>query len=134
VGLGEHLVEKLTATFVEESEKTRIALSSAFAESLRGQRITGALPRPLAANAINYTVGGRLVGWSLRADTATATINLYDGPAADPARYLGTVELAAGSSQTQWFGPGGIAFVDGLFAEVTGTGVVTGALWIGAVD
>lgn len=138
VGLGEQLVEKLvgnlTSTIVQEAEKTRIALSSAFADSLRGQRITGALARPLTANAQNYGAGGRLVGWSVRADTAAATINLYDGPAADPARYLGTIELAAGSSQTEWFGPGGISFVDGLYAEVTGTGVVTGSVWIGAVD
>jgi len=134
VSIGDALIEKLTSTIVQESEKTRIALSAAFADSLRGQRITGALPRPLTANAVNNTAGGRLAGWSLRADTSTATINLYDGPAADPARYLATIELAAGSSQTEWFGPGGISFVDGLYVEVTGTGAVTGAVWIGAVD
>lgn len=134
MGLGEHLVEKMTSTIVQEAEKTRIALSAAFADSVRGQRITGALPRPLTANAVNYTAGGRLVGWSVRADTAAATINLYDGPAADPARYLGTIELAAGSSQTEWFGPGGISFIESLYVEVAGTGVVTGSVWIGAVD
>lgn len=134
MSIGDALIEKLTSTIVQESEKIRIALSAAFADSLRGQRITGALARPLTANALNYTAGGRLVGWSVRADTNPATINLYDGPAADPARYLGTIELAAGSSQTQWFGPGGVSFVDGLYAEVTGTGAVTGSVWIGAVD
>jgi len=134
VGIGEHLVEKLTSTIVQEAEKTRIALSSAFAESLRGQRITGALPRPITPNAINYSARGRLVGWSLRVDTAAATVNLYDGPAADASRYLGTVELAAGTSSAQWLGPGGVSITDGVFVEVIGTGTVTGALWIGAVD
>ena len=134
MSIGDALIEKLTSTIVQEAEKTRIALSAAFADSLRGQRITGALARPLTVNALNYSAAGRLVGWSVRADTAGATIDLYDGPAADPARYLATIELAAGASDTAWFGPGGISFVDGLYVEVTGTGVVTGSVWIGAVD
>jgi len=134
VSIGDALIEKLTSTIVQEAEKTRLALSAGFAESVRGQRITGALPRTFYPNATAYPAGGRLVGWSLRADTNPATINLYDGPAADPARFLATIELAAGGSQPAWFGPGGISFVDGLYAEVTGTGTVTGALYIGAVD
>jgi hypothetical protein len=128
------LIEKLTGTVVEESAKIRVALEEGFRGSLRGTRLTGALPRPVQANAANYVAPGRLVGWSIRATVGEVVLNLYDGPAADPARFLAAVDLPVGGSQSVWLGPGGVSFVDGVYVEVTGGGTPVGALWIGAVD
>jgi len=133
VGLGEHLVEKLTSTIVQEAEKTRDALSAGFRASVRGQRVQGALSRPVYPNAVNYSGAGRLVGWSIRATGGEVVLNLYDGPAADPDRYIGAVDLAAGTSQTIAI-PHGVSIVEQLFVESTGAGTPVGALWIGAVD
>jgi hypothetical protein len=60
-------IEELAAGVASEGQRTRLELASALAESVRGQRIDGALPRPVRANASNYSAGGRLVGWSIRA-------------------------------------------------------------------
>jgi hypothetical protein len=130
----DHLIEKLTGTVVQEAEKTRLTLEAGFSSSLRGTRLSGALPRPVQPNASAYTAGGRLVGWSIRATGGEVVLNLYDGPAADPARFVAAVDLPTGGSQSQWMGPGGISFVEGLYVESTGAGTPIGALWIGAVD
>lgn len=130
----DHLIEKLTSTVVQESEKTRLALEAGFRSSLRGTRLTGALPRPVQANAANYVAPGRLVGWSIRADSGEVVLNLYDGPAPDPARFLAAIDLPTGGSQSVWLGPGGVSFVDGIYVESTGAGSPVGAVWIGAVD
>lgn len=134
MGYVDSQLEKLTTTFVQEQEKTRIALAEAFHGSLRGQRLTGALPRPVQANAANYTAAGRLVGWSIRANAGELVLNLYDGPAADPARFIGAIDLPAGTSQTVWMGPGGVSLTEGLYVESTGAGTPVGAVWIGAGD
>lgn len=126
-------IEHLAATVALEAALTRTELGAAFAQTLRGSRIDGALPRPLRANAINYGANGRLVGWSLRAVGADATITLHDGqsPDADP---IATVVIPSGTSSTVGAPGSGIGFVDALYAEVATTGSVVGALWIGAVD
>lgn len=131
--VGEALGPLVTA-ITEDGEKTRLALAQAMAESVRGTRIDGALPKPVFANAQAYAAGGRLVGWSVRASGGEVILDLYDGPAADPSRYLGAIDLASGASQTVWMGPGGVSFVDGLYVAASGAGTPLGSVWIGAVD
>jgi len=133
VSIGDALIEKLTSTIVQEAEKTRDALAAGFRASVRGQRLQGALPRPVYPNAVNYSGAGRLVGWSIRATGGEVVLNLYDGPAADPDRYIGAVDLASGASQTISIDHG-VSIVDQLYVESTGAGTPAGALWIGAVD
>jgi hypothetical protein len=64
--------------------------------------------------------GGRLVGWSVRADGGTVQINFRDGRA-DGDVIAVTPLLAAGATRTSAM-PAGVAFAEGLYVEVTGTG------------
>jgi len=78
---------------------------------------------------------GRLVGWSVRAITGAVTVTLSDSRDGT-GEIFATIEIAAGASDTRWFGPGGISFGDGLYVLVSTTtgGVIQGAVWLGAVD
>ena len=78
---------------------------------------------------------GRLVGWSLRAITGAVTVTFADSRD-NSGDIFATIELAAGASDTRWFGPGGVSFGDGLYVQVSTTtsGVIQGAVWLGAVD
>jgi hypothetical protein len=128
----EKKIEKVTETVTVEAARTRSELASTFATSLRGERLTGALPRPIRPNAVQYGTAGRLVGWSLRASAADVTVTFHDGRNAD-ADPLATVVVPAGRSDTTAFP--GVSFVGELYAEVTTAGgTVTGAVWLGAVD
>lgn len=124
----EHVVDTVTT----ESLRTRAELAAAFAESLRGSRLTGALARPIRANADSYGAGGRLVGWSLRSVTADVTVNFRDGRDTD-ADPIATEFIPAGTAKT--VSMPGVSFVDRLYTEViTAGGTVFGAVWIGATD
>ena len=76
---------------------------------------------------------GRLVGWSLTATTNDVTVTLRDSrdTTGDP---IATIVVKAGSDAQQWAGPGGVSFGEGLYADVSGAGTLTGAVWLGAVD
>jgi hypothetical protein len=124
---------ELAVGVATEGQRTRLELASALAESVRGLRIDGALPRVVRANASNYSAGGRLVGWSVQATGGPVRILLHDGQDAS-GDVVAIVDLADQENQSQWMGPGGVSFVDGLYAECTGTGALTGSVWIGAVD
>lgn len=129
-------IEHLASTVVLESQLTRDQLGATFAQTLRGNRLDGALSRPLRVNAINYGANGRLVGWSLRAVAADVTVTLHDGQSTD-ADTIATVFIPSGTSSNVGTPGSGIGFVDALYAEVTlsvATGSVVGALWFGAVD
>lgn len=135
MGWVEDKLEHLSSVVALEGERTRIEMAAGLADTLRGLRIDGARYRPIVPNAVNDNAGGRLVGWSLRADGGDVTVTLHDGYSAD-ADTVATVALAAGQSDTVTVMPAGVSYVDALYAEVTstGAGVVAGALWIGAVD
>jgi hypothetical protein len=133
VGWIENKVEEIAGAVVLEGERTRSELAESFAKTMRGQRIDGALSRPVRPNAANYSARGRLVGWSVQATGGPVRIVVHDGLDAG-GDVIAIVDLADQENQTQWMGPGGVAFVDGLYAECTGTGTLTGAMWIGAVD
>lgn len=125
-------LEKVTETVTSEALRTRAELAASFEGSLRGERLTGSLPRPIRANAVNYGAPGRLVGWSLRAVTADVAVTFHDGRSAadDP---LAVVVIPAGTSSTVSFPA--VSFTSELFAEVvTAGGTVTGAVWLGATD
>lgn len=124
----------LATAVAEDGQKTRLAFAQAMAETVRGLRVAGSLPRPIVGNAVNYSAAGRLVGWSVRAQGGEVVLNLYDGIAPDPSRYLGAIDLASGASQTVSMMPAGVSFVDSLYVESTGAGTPVGAVWIGAVD
>lgn len=126
-------IEQLASTVALEAALTRSELGVTFAQTLRGARLDGALPRPIRANNVNYGAGGRLVGWSLRAVGGDVTLTLHDGQNAD-ADPIATVVIPAGTSSNIGAPGSGVGFVDALYAEVVTTGSVTGALWIGAVD
>jgi hypothetical protein len=127
VSIGDALIEKLTSTIVQEAEKTRLALTAGFADSMRGQRIVGALARQITPNAQNYTAGGQLVGWSVLATGAVRLI-VHDGAtAADPV--IAIVDLVDGENDTTWLGHG-VGFIDGLYIEQVGTGTAAGAFYI----
>lgn len=124
----------LISTVENEGERTRAALSAALQATQRGNRLQGALSRPVTANQVNYAGAGRLVGWSIRASGGEVILDLYDGPNADPNRYVGSIDLASGSSQTVSMAPGGISITEQLYVAASGAGTPLGALWIGAVD
>lgn len=127
--------EHFAATVALEQAHTREAFAAGLAEFVRGQRVTGAIRRPVHGPGQLYTVSGRLVGWSLRAAGGTATVDLYDGHD-NTGDLLASISLAAGASDAQTMMPAGVTFADGVYADVTLAGGATllGAVWIGAVD
>lgn len=129
----DHLIEKLTGTVVQEAEKTRLTLESGFRSSLRGTRLTGALPRRIDSAPVAYVAAGRLVGWSLYASGGPVRLLLHDGHDTT-GDVIAVVDLVAGENETVWLGPGGVSFVEALYVEQIGTGTPLGSLWIGAVD
>jgi hypothetical protein len=73
------------------------------------------------------------VGWSLLAGGAATTVVLHDGADAG-GDVVAVVVIPANDSRTQPVPGAGVAFVHGLFAEVTAGAVVAGAVWLGSVD
>lgn len=133
MGWAEQKIEHLGAMVSLEAERTRLAMAAGLAATQRGLRIDGALARPIIANSLNYTAGGRLVGWSLQATGGPARVLIHDGRSPDT-DVVAVLNLADQGTATQWMGPAGVSFAEALYVECTGAGVLTGALWIGAVD
>lgn len=118
-----------------ELDRVRSELSTGLAQFHNSQRLTGARYVPVGAGGrtLASAGAGRLVGWSVRAIGGAVSVTLRDARA-DDGEVLAVLELAAGASQTDWFGPGGISFVEGLRVTATGAGALEGAVWLGAVD
>ena len=140
MGWVETKLEHLASTVALEAETTRLQVAAGLAQTQRGLRIDGAASRPLPpAGGVVYGGTRRLVGWSARETGGTndVSVDLYDGGdagAVDPARLVATFNVPAGRSVAHTVMPAGISFGEGLFAVVTGTGVLRGAALIGAVD
>lgn len=137
------LEEKLAhvaATVALEGDRTRIAMAAGMAETIRGLRVDGSLPKPLPpAGGIVYGAGCRLVGWSARESGGTdpVSVDLYTARGAgdvEPGNLVATFTVPAGGSVAHTVMPAGVSVVDGLWAVVSGTGVLAGVAWIGAVD
>lgn len=133
MGWAEDKIEQIAATVALENQMTRAELAQAFAETQRGQRVDGARPRPIVPNAVNYSSGRRLAGWSVRANGGDVTLTLYDGNDTS-GDVIGTTVLTAGESQTVTLPAAGVSFVSALYVEKTGAGTAVGALWITAVE
>jgi hypothetical protein len=129
----EQRIEKLGGAISLEALRTREAVATAFAQTQRGLVVQGALARSVVGGAVNINGGGRLVGWSLLATGGPVRIVLHDGRAPD-ADVIAVIDLADSENQSQWMGPGGVSFTEALYVETSGTGALTGALHIGAVD
>ena len=104
---------------------------------LKGARnvVVGAAGRTLA-----YAGTGRLVGWSLQADGGAVEVRVRDGRDAG-GDVLAVLRLADDTGElptndTQWLGPGGVSFTEGLYVEVDpdSDGTLVGSVWLGAVD
>lgn len=134
MGFIEEKLAHLAQVTALEAELTRSELAQQFTSTVRGLRIDGALPRQFRPGAVNYSSGGRLVGWSLRAVTADVIVTFHDGQDAF-ADVLGTTVIKAGTSETVCAPGAGVSFAEALFAEVsTAGGAIVGAVWIGAAD
>jgi hypothetical protein len=79
-------------------------------------------------------VGGRLVGYALveATGTASAEVDFYDGANINGTLFL-PITFAPNESVRDWFGPAGIQFTDGLWAQAA-AGSVRGVVFIGRVD
>ena len=103
-----------------------------------GQPVKGALALPVgtALNAVAMlsNSAGRLVGYALKEATGvgTAELDLLDGTNVD-GDLLVPITLAANQSVRDWFGPAGISFGRGLYAQLV-SGSITGTVWLGRID
>ncbi len=72
------------------------------------------------------TTGLRLMGYSCRETAgAAATLNLRHGTA-DTDPIVALINLAAGKSDTQWFGPQGLPVEGGIYVDrLTGESTIT---------
>jgi hypothetical protein len=68
-------------------------------------------------------------GWSLKnpSTSTAADIDLYDGPDTSGVAAL-PVQIPNSTTDTKWFGPNGVRFHNGVYANVT-TGEVKGSLF-----
>lgn len=79
----------------------------------------------ISATAVHY------YGFSVRETTGTtaATIKIYDDPDSANGTLLDSIQLAAGESAREWYGPNGLRALLGIYVDVTGT--VEGSLRVG---
>lgn len=121
--------------FTQWLESLRVDL----AESVNGVALRGA--RAVAVGSTQgatrkpTTVAGALVGFSLRnlseADDATVRVLFHDG-SDENADVVLSVSLQPGESVRDWFGPGGINLVNGLFMNIDGD--VEGSVYMRGVE
>lgn len=115
-------IEKVMSEFRASLATTKVAVA-----------IVGAEVRPLRSGLAGKNLSasnGRLMGYTLRETTgaATATMYLRDGTD-NTGDMLAAIQLAAGESRTDWFGPGGVNFGLGLFWDLV-AGSVEGSVFI----
>ena len=134
MNLSEKLLDVLTRVDAT-LEQDRAVLQAALTLTQNATRLRGARPVPAGDDGrpLLWAGPGRLVGWSLTATGGAAPVVLRDSRDAggDP---VASITLAAGESTALWAGPGGVSFGEGLFADITAAGTLTGAVWLGAVD
>jgi hypothetical protein len=116
-------------------------LFARFADLLPRARPPAAVPKvfsAIAAGGVNANrqmsaVDARLLGFSIRETTgaAAATIELRAGTDATGDLII-PINLGAGESAREWYGPDGVAFTGGLYL-VRVAGTVDGSIWLGEV-
>lgn len=101
--------------------------------SLNGIRRDGALVRPIlnGASLRLSTSAGQVLGYSVRetSGAAAAVLRLRDGSDTS-GDLVATIQLPANASATVWLAPHGVAFVQGLYAEVV-SGALEGVVYLG---
>lgn len=132
------MIDKLVDSFADrvalEGEKIRDEFRAGLAQTHAGLRVTAARYLPFPGNSALANGGpGRLVGWSALAAGGPVTVTFHDGRDAN-GDVFSILDMVAGESDRTWFGTTGISFGEALYLEVTGTGTLTGAVYLGAVD
>lgn len=134
-------LDSLAERVVLEGERVRAELQAGLTETRNAVAITAARSVPLPQTSQLLLAGrGRLTGWAVRVRGGTVLVTLRDG------RDNGAEELAAftmanngeavGSSAYSYPGAG-VTVTEGLYFDLTvvsGTPVLGGALYFGAVD
>jgi hypothetical protein len=92
-------------------------------------------PIAIALTGSNQTVwtgAGLYFGFAMRetAGASSATAKVYDGTSASGV-LLETVNLTAGESSSDYYGPKGIRFSTGLYVQLGGSGTIEGSLRAG---
>lgn len=112
------------------------------AQSIGGITLQGARPVTLtlgsSTGSVLSTVGGRLVGWSIRETGGVNPLVLRFRNGGDSGQpVIATAYAPAGQVTAPWMPPG-VSYTEGLYLEVvTGTGLSTsleGAVYLGAAD
>jgi hypothetical protein len=127
----ERLLEHVGAMLALEGDKIRAEWSAGLAETARGLRVSGSLPRNIVPNQSTYNGSHRLMGWSVRAVAGAVTLTFHDGHDAS-GDVIGTVVLSGdGANDTKPLGTG-VNFSEGLFTEVTAAAgaSVAGCVWV----
>lgn len=129
-------IETLADRMAEEGARVRATIEAGLTQTKDAQRLSGARPVPMAnVTASRLLWGGptRVVGWNLYAAGGPVRLLLHDGRDTG-ADVIGVIDLATFEHDAAWFGPGGISLGEALFGEIVGTGTLTGAVYLGAVD
>lgn len=127
--------DRITAAAVQITQavaEAREAVDVGLAQFHNAIRLQGARYVGVGAGGgrfMAWGAAGRLVGWSLRAVGAPATLVLRDSRTA-AGEIIAEVSLAAGATETVWL-HAGVSFTDGLYVDVVDPGVVEGAVYIG---
>lgn len=119
-----------------ELERVRAELTAGLLLTKDAVTLQGAEARALVDGGGNgrrvATTSGRLVGFNLHETSGTtrAEVRLLDG---EDGEALALISLEPGESARDWYGPGGVSFIYGLYAQIV-TGAIEGIAYIGAVD
>jgi hypothetical protein len=143
----EHPSEDLGASI--EFTRWGAELAAAVSQSLNGVYLRGSRAVPVSTHPVAGTgpatshgtqqisgSAGRLTGWTFRVPISApgaAHVDLYDGRDRD-GQLVGSATILAGASGC--YQHHGIAFVYGLFADITGTGAdaLIGSVYLGATE
>jgi hypothetical protein len=119
-----------------EVQQHSALIAAGLAQFQNGQRLRGARPLQINGHGRLWGGAGRLVGWSIVSIGGPVTILIRDSTVAGAGDVLAVIDVVDTESETQWFGPGGISFGEGVFLDVQAGSLTTlkGSVWIGAVD
>ncbi len=77
---------------------------------------------PVTADKVVASRRGTYYGLTFRetSGTTAATIIVYDNASAASGTVLDNIQLVAGESRAEWYGPQGISSENGIYVDVTG--------------
>lgn len=127
--------ERVTEALLE-IEQHSAQVAAGLAQWQNGMRLRGARPIDASRHPRLWGGEGRLVGWSLYAKGGPVELLIRDARVAGTGDPLAGFNLADGEDTTQWLGPGGVSFGDGVYLDVQNGNFTNlrGSVWIGAVD